>query len=106
MAGIKTVRKLVTDNAELNKAQQYVKQSVDPISKSDIINGTLLKNVSLKTGKDNNIQHKLDREPLGWIIVRQRAQADIWDAQDENTLKKTTLRLLCSVDVKVDIWIF
>lgn len=106
MGGVKALRKLESDNPELNKVQEYVQQSIAPITKSVIINGTLLKNIKLLTGQANNINHKLDRNISGFIIVRKRATADIWDEQDANELKKKTLRLQTSANVTVDIWVF
>lgn len=106
MAGIKSLRKLETDDPKLGKVQEYTQRSIDPIAKSEIINGTLLKKVKLTAGKDNNIDHKLGRKPQGWVLVRVRASATIWDLQDANTLSKSTLRLWTSADVTVDLWVF
>lgn len=106
MAGPKALRKLDSASPELNKVQEYVQRSVDPISKSPIVDGTLLRSVSLKTGSKNDIDHKLGRPPRGWIVVRQRADSRIWDQQDKNTLSRNTLRLFCSADVTVDLWVF
>lgn len=106
MAGVKSLRKLESENPELNKIQEYVQQSIAPIIKSVILNGVLVKNVKLKTGQDNNINHKLDRNISGWLLCRNRANARVWDNQDQNDLSKKTLRLLCDTDVTVDLWIF
>lgn len=106
MAGVKALRKLDSENPELNKIQEYIDQSISPITKSPIINGVLIKGIKLVAGQDNNINHKLDRNISGWIVVRKRETADVWDLQDVNDLKKKTLRLRTDVDNTVDLWIF
>jgi hypothetical protein len=65
----------------------------------------LLKNLSLSSGI-NLVQHKLGRKIQGWIVVRQRADARIWDDQDNNVNVTTTLKLETSAAVEVDLWIF
>lgn len=89
-----------------NQIQDAVGDSLSQIAGSAIINGVLIKNVSLSTGATNFVAHKLGRDPQGWIIVRQRANAIVWDAQDQNQLKSRTLALEASANVVCDLWIF
>ena len=79
--------------------------SLDLISSKEILDGISLKNVSLLTGA-NTINHTLGRKPLGYFIVRKRAQSDIWDTQDSNPNQAITLILNCSANVTVDLWIY
>lgn len=106
MAGVKTLKKVESDTPDLTKIQENVSQAIAPAVKSPIIDGTLLRNIKLETGKNNDVDHKLDRNLRGWMIIRQRAEANIWDLQDSNTLSKKTLRLRCSANVTVDLWVF
>lgn len=106
MAGPKSLRKLDSASPELNKVQEYVQRSVDPVSKSPIIDGTILRSVELKAGQNNDIDHRLGRPPRGWVLIRLRADSRVWDDQDKNTLSRNTLRLLCSSNVTVDLWVF
>lgn len=103
---IKSFRKLTTENRELNRVQDYLGEIFEQILLSEVINGVLLKNIDLTTGQANNVEHKLNRAPLGWTVIRKRADANIWDAQDDNVLKTKTIDLRCDADVTVDLWVF
>lgn len=87
------------------KMQENVSKALQPFVNSPIADGVLLESVALINGV-TEINHKLGRAPRGWLIVRQRASASIWDVQDENTRPKLTLKLQSNAAVICDIWIF
>ena len=88
-----------------NKAQENTASVITPFLRSRILDGVLLKNISLNSGS-NLVEHKLGRKIEGWIVVRQRADARVWDDQDNNVNVSTTLKLQTSAAVEVDLWIF
>ncbi len=106
MANIKAFKTISSDDKNITKLQSNISASLDSIVKSPIIDGVLIKNVLLDSTQVNEISHKLDRIPQGYVITRQRAQADIWDSQDTNTNASKTFLLECSANVYVDIWFF
>lgn len=69
------------------------------------LDSLILTNVQLKTGA-TTISHTLGRTLTGWQIIRQRAQANIWDDQDNNPSPTIYLRLMASAPVVVDILVF
>jgi hypothetical protein len=87
------------------KTQDNIATVVQPFLNSRILDGVLLKNISLSSGV-NTVAHKLGRKIEGWIVVRQRADARIWDIQDSNVNVTSTLKLQTSAAVVVDLWIF
>jgi hypothetical protein len=103
---LKRFKKLPSKSSEVNQIQSNIEEAVNPIINSNIVDGVLLRNLKLCALQANLVTHKLGRPPLGWIVVRQRADSRIWDIQDDNILKKTTLALTCSHEVEVDLWIF
>jgi hypothetical protein len=103
---LKGFKKIQAKDEELNKVQSNVEQLIEPVLNSQIINGVLLKNVILDASIVNQVSHKLGRKPQGWLIVRQRANSIIWDAQDTNTKANRTLTLSCSANVTIDLWVF
>lgn len=103
---IKTLKKTSFENKDVIKLQSNLEIVLAPITDCKIIDGTLIKNVRLEVGIRNEIPHKLARKPLGFIIVRKRADSRIWDLQDTNTTPIRTFTLACSDDVTVDIWFF
>ena len=103
---VKGFKKIQSENKDLNKVQSNIEQLMEPFLNSEVINGVLIKNISLNASITNQVNHKLGRKPLGWIIVRQRANSIIWDSQDTNTKANRTLELSCSNNVTIDLWIF
>lgn len=99
-------KKTGAKDKELQKVQQNIENAIAPIIRKEIVDGVLLKNVCLDPGVSNEVKHGLGRIPLGWIIVRKRADSRIWDIQDFNANPSKTLSLAVSHSVKVDIWIF
>lgn len=106
MSNIKRFKKLNTDNPLVMRLQENVDQQFTQITDREILSGLLLKNVDLLTGSVNIINHKLERKPNGWFIVRKRGTADVWDEQDGNNKPELTLLLNSSANVNVDLWIF
>ena len=66
--------------AEFNSSQNQLEEVLTPITKSRIVDGVYLKSIDLTHSADNLIEHKLGREPLGWIVVRKFAAVDIYES--------------------------
>lgn len=103
---VKSFKKTSFKSDDTTKLQNNIEVALKPILNSSIIDGVLIQNVILEPSKRNEVLHKLNREPLGYIIVRKRQDARIWDLQDTNTALKQTFTLACSHQVCVDIWFF
>lgn len=78
---------------------------LNPMLDNAVLKGLLLQDVQLVSGS-NTINHGLGRQLQGWIIVRQRAQASIYDTQDANTMPNLTLLLTSDNPVMVNIYVF
>ncbi len=78
---------------------------IDPVLSNPVTNGVLLKNVSLAIGA-NVINHTLGRKLQGWVPVRLRSSATIFDTQDANTMPELTLQLTASAAAVVDLYCF
>lgn len=94
-----------TTDRQINLLQQNIKNALSPITSNPTTQGTLLTSQSLKTGS-NTINTNLNRTLQGWIVVRKRSSADIYDNQDNNSNSKQTLILISSADVSVDLYVF
>ena len=100
------LKKIGLKDKEAQKFQQNVENTIEPIIRKEIIDGVLVKDVCLEPGTSNEVKHGLGRKPLGWIVVRKRADARIWDVQDFNANPSKTLSIAVSHSVQVDLWIF
>lgn len=101
-----SLKKIGGGSTELQKFQQNVENAINPIIRKEIIDGVLLKNVTLEAQIATAIKHSLGRPVLGWHVARKRADARIWDIQDFNPNPSTTLMLTASHEVEIDIWIY
>jgi hypothetical protein len=95
-----------TDDRQFNQFQVALGKALSPVVGNPINFGLQLNSVALSASQTNSIPHMLDRNLIGWFIVRQRANSVVWDAQDSNTTPSQTLSLNCSADTTVDIWVF
>lgn len=78
---------------------------IEPTLSNPLVQGQLLTNVTIVAGS-NVVNHKLSRPLVGWLVVRQRALASLFDTQDSNTRPALTLLLTSSADVMVDLYVF
>lgn len=94
-----------TDDKDFQMMQTRWASELNPALSNPLMQGSILTNVSLVTGA-NVINHLLGRKLVGWIIVRQRAAASIYDTQDANPTPTLTLTLTSSANVTCDIEVF
>jgi hypothetical protein len=106
MSGFRDFKAVANSNTDTAKLQARLVEFFTPIQNCDLIDGVRLVSITLTAGSENAIDHKLGRELLGWIMVRNRANATVWDTQDANKFKDKTLSLNTSADTVVDLWVF
>ena len=109
MAGIKSfVKQIDPGNRDVTQTQSNVNSSVKQIANSPIIDGVLIKNIDVGT-TDTVINHKLGREPLGWIIVRKNEAGEIYESTTVNNNRDKFLLLKASTgapSTDTNFWIF
>lgn len=101
---MKALKKVSTQTADLNKVQENVEQALSPIIACPLVAGLLLKNISLLTGQDNIVPHKLARRPQGWFVVSPKQDARVWQVTAD--LPASNLNLRSSANVTLDLWVF
>lgn len=79
---------------------------INPVLSSPIATPVLLKNQVITTGAVNVINHGLQRPLIGWIPIRVRAQATLWDTQDVNQSPNLSLFLNSDANVTIDLLVF
>ncbi len=80
-------------------------RQLNPLLANPSNQASILKEVSLAVGT-NVINHKLGQKLQGWKIIRQRADASVYDAQDSNQSPQLTLVLITNNPVVVDLEVF
>jgi len=93
-------------DADLDRLYQNVARFARQFTDKPLIDGIILKDLSLLSASDNSINHKLGREIQGWVIINKTAQSDIWAVPTKQTRTSKTLVLNCSADVTVSLYVF
>lgn len=99
---IKQYKKIPTADKDLEKVQENTRQFAVQLVGVPLLDGVLLRDVSLVVGSGNKIIHKMGRVPIGYIVVDSSAATDIC------TSSKSTshLTLNSSAAATVTIWVF
>lgn len=95
-------RQSIFEDSNLSLFQQALNDQFSQIGKIPFINGNLIENVSLTSGQNNSIEHKLGRVAKGYFILTKDSQADIWNGE----LTDKVIILLSSSNTVVDLWVF
>ena len=98
-------KRVTTDDPVIEELQDNAEPIMRHIEKAFSLNGVLRKKETILTAP-TNITHGLGRAPIGFVVIRRRGNASVWDLQDDNTNVTKTLTLIASADVEVDVWIF
>jgi hypothetical protein len=98
------------DNREFNRLQDNIEQSLTPVIDSRIVDGVYIKEIDLSTS-DTLVEHKLGREPLGFLVVRKFATGDVYesltDASGNNYDRNKFINIKASTTLSnVYLWIF
>lgn len=97
-----------TDDKDLGFVQDNVEAALQPLlanplaSDGHLITGQLIAISPTYT----MVGHGLNRPLRGWIPVRVRGSATLWDDQDNNAASTQTLKLTASAAVTVDLYVF
>lgn len=113
----RALQALATDMAPLfralfTRATDVLVQGGDPGSGAIVLHPlpttSPTRDVRLKTGSTNVVQHRLQRAPLGRLIVFQSAAADVYDVALSAPYADATryLGLACSADVTVRLVVY
>lgn len=94
------VKSLATSVSQL---QERLQEYLVPFNANPLVDGVLLSNIALSTAP-KQIEHKLRRAPLGWLVVRTNAAESVHESSTE--LSTAYLTLTASGPVTVSLWVF
>lgn len=95
------MRRIKTNDRNLDQVQTNVAQIIDPISKVQLLKGILIENVTITSG-GTTIDHLLKRQPLGWMIVDTNTASTIY----RTAWSVNTITLVAGTTTVASIWIF
>ena len=109
MAGIKSfVKQIDPENRDITQTQSNVNSAVQQIANSPIIDGVIIKDVSFTGDLDTVVNHKLGREPLGFIVIGQSQGDVVYESTTTNNNRDKYLLLKKGTanTVTINFWIF
>ncbi len=75
----KKMKMITTANDELNRVQQNIRDSVDPLLALPVVNCILTDRITIAAGAFGaNVAHGLGRKPLCWSLVSPEADSTLW----------------------------
>lgn len=86
---------------KVNRMQGNVVQALNQVLKVPFMDGILLSGQSLAAGA-NTVNHRLQRNIQGYLILKQNAAATIFGSN----YGRSTFTLTASAAVTVDLWVF
>ena len=93
-------------SSDADSLQTRVRKFALQLEDAPFLYGVLLEDVKLKTGQDNQVGHSLKHKAVGYLVLTKRAQADIFDGVNGIGDSTEHLKLRCSADVTVNLWVF
>lgn len=103
MAVVSAFKRLKSSTPELDRVQDNIQQYTTQLDTNPLLGGVLIKDVALST-TEVKVEHKLGREPQGWLIVKKNAAQDIYESS--SFLPKRYLSLTAAGTVTASIWVF
>ena len=97
------LKKFVSKNQEITNVQNSVDEVISPIISKEILAGRLIKDLTITAGTPLRIEHKLDRQIQGYIIVSQDNSVKIYES--EKTDKFLTLNVDAVETFNVTDWV-
>lgn len=99
---MEALRKIRTNFPDLDRVQDAVDEVLEPLLTSRIVDGRLIKAVTLTTGEDNTLNHKLGRTPEGLIPMLPNVECNVWVTEKG----PNTLTVKTSATVTLNLWVF
>ena len=97
----KAFKKIAQKDFPTSKMQDNSEQFNNQLQRVPFLNGNRIQSQTITTSTVR-VEHKLGREPLGYIITSQSADARIWKVSQDELF----LTLDASASVVIDLWVF
>ena len=96
---------LSTGSAATDQVQGYIATALDPLLQLPFASGNKVEDVEITTS-DTIVDHGLEVEPEGWIILKQNAAQVIYESATVNDFPETTVILKAGGTVTADLFFF
>lgn len=100
-----TIQQLKFSDRELNRLQQNVATALRPVLQASLLDGVLIRNVTLDGVAPTNVAHGLQHDVVGWIVVDSAQPARIYRAP-QGGLPAALLPLQADAPTTISVWVF
>lgn len=90
-----------TPDKNLQLIQDNITKTITPVLAMPMVGGNTLTQVSLVSGQDNQIPHKLGRPSQYFLVIQQNANSNVWQVSADGTY----IVLRCSASCIVSLWV-
>lgn len=97
--------RLQTPDVTLQALQDNIDSALSIVLKSKLIDGVLRSGVQLANGL-NLVEHRLGREPLGFLIIAPEGNVAIWKDTATNAQPSKVIRIRTAGAVKTGLYFF
>jgi len=78
--------KIITKDDSINRIQSNISNVFDFIQLSPLVGAVSIVDVSFAAAGTKQIEHRLGRKPIGWVIVGKTAASDIYTVSDASDI--------------------
>lgn len=96
-------RSIQFDDEKLSRFQGNVDNVLEQLTTNPLMAGTLIEGVSLAASQDNQVGHQLGRAYRLWIVVKNNANAVVWEQTSVDSSKFVNLH--ASAACTVSLWV-
>lgn len=96
----------IFDGPAHDRLQFGLRNVISNIGANTIMDGQLIKNISVTSGVDFIVGHTLNRQPLGYLVVGVTGANQITVRAANGITNNTTLTLTPSATGVISLWVF
>jgi len=97
-------KRVTADDRVIEELQDNAEPIMQKVQDAFLLDGVLITKQTIDGA--TVIRHGLGRAPKGFIVIRRRGNAVVYDDQDSNKNATKTLTLNAASSVEVDLWVF
>ena len=103
---LRSFQRIDTTDPSMRELQYRLEETLRPVTDSSLVDGVLIKDISLASGTTTKVAHKLGRSVIGWIVVGRNAAQHVYDVNSGKTDLDTYIHLTAGGTVTVNVWVF
>lgn len=98
--------KVFSDDYNTQRLQDNISDAVRKIENNIITNGVVVTGIAAVSGSDIQVNHGLNRIPVGFLTIDSNAQVTVWQSTTVNNFKTKMLLLRASATATISLYIF